>query len=629
MAGVSKRPGGIPKPSAAVATNTLMVPTGPPCKGRSVKKLQGFMRYIGNDTSKINILLARALLNDDLLDVFDGYPHANECAFSYPDSDWYSVYLLDEDGNKVWDPEAGHIKLYFKIIVDGSDAHIDESTMTNDTPPDLIDPYTGKEILNCVVSGSSCTGSRTKAPKSSGGPSSSTRPVGRPPATARAVGRPSVNIMPSPIVPPDILSGLENLTIGPGPAVHKPSERITRDYFEEMKSKDVIVDWMIKNMSRSDLIKCIEKGAVSASDISEARSLVGDYSSEEEEVLVKAAKSMPESEFKKMLKKATKESIKDTLSKISDPVAKKNAIVDLCTRAGIPGYSVRANKKGIFKIYDPDEDQIDEGDINELLDTCASNESIRLKSVIDSLRKRYARSGIIYEARKRSKLPPATAAAEAVTLESIIAKIIAIGSLVDKKNAIAELCARSGNTKKYNAKLNKKGVLKIYEDTDLVDDADIDVVLKECAADEFERLKSIVQEEPIEQTPLPPAAAAAEAVTLQSIIAKIMAIGSLDDKKNAIAELCERSGNTKKYNAKLNKKGVLKIYEDTDLVDDADIDDVLKECAADEFARLNGFGKSRSVRSKNINKFKMAAKKCKGKPNYRKCMSKNLKKKNL
>jgi len=549
MSSVSKRPG-IAKPASAVAS-AVYTPTGAPCKGRSVRKLQFFMKYIGNDTTKINILLARALLNDDLLDVFDGYPHATECAFSFPDSDWYSVYLLDEEGNKIWDPEAGHMKLYFKIIIDGADARIDEDSMTNDTPAELIDPITGTEIPNCVVSGSSCTGSRPKPPKASPAASrassratSPSRAVGRPPSASRAVGRPPAASapMPAPLIAPDILSGLENLRIAPGPSAGpsgpRGTERITRDYFEEMKSKDVIVDWMIRNMSRADLVKCLEKGAVSASDVSEAQALAEVQPSFEEPsevpaAVVAAAASMPESQFKKMLKKATKESIKESLGKISDSVAKKQAIVDLCTRSGVPGYSVRANKKGVMKIMDPDDEPIDEGDINELLDTCATSESIRLKAVIDRLRKRYASSGLVYAAREKNA-PVVPAAASVVTLESIIDQIMAIGSIEDKKTAIIELCQRNGNPKGYSAKRNKKGVLKIYD-------------------------------------------------------------------------------------------------EDDEPLDDADVDGVLQECAQLEFTRLSAFGKKRKlVRSRKAgsqqNKFKAATKKCKGKPNYRKCMSKSLKK---
>ena len=108
-----------------------------------------------------------------------------------------------------------------------------------------------------------------------------------------------------------------------------------------------------------------------------------------------------------------------------------------------------------------------------------------------------------------------------------------------------------------------------------------------------------------------------------------MAIGDLDAKKQAIVDLCVRSGNPNGYYVKKNKKGVLKIYDaDDELVEDANIDGVLTECASLELARLNGssgFGKKR--KSSQQNKFKLAAKKCKGKPNYRKCMSSALKKK--
>jgi hypothetical protein len=533
---VSKRPTIVkktqPEPVAEVATSS-----GAPCKSRSAAK---FQRFIGKDPSKINVLLARALLRDDLLDVFDGQPSASECTFSYPESDWFSVFLVDEDGNKFWDTEQGHMKLYFKVDMDDpNDPYIIEETMTNDVPPELINPATGMEIENCKLSGSSCTGTRPKAPKAPAAPKAAAvkaagAPRGRPSAAATAVPT---------LVSPSILAGLQNLTISEGAGPSRPSkvpEKITRDFFESMKSKDVIVDWMIKNMDRKDLIKCVEKGALSAAEVSEAEALAEvEPSTEVTPEMVEAAEVMPESKFKELLKKAAKDAIKEALPKDLD--SRKQAVVGLCTRAGITGYSVMKNKKGVLKIIDPDEEPVEESDINGLIDQCATSESVRLKAVIDTLRKRYARSEIIEEARRRGVAP-------------------------------------------------------------------------------------VVAEVPVPETP---AEAAAVAVTLESIINEIMAIGDIEAKKQAIVDLCVRSGNPKGYSVKKNKKGVLKIYDsDDELVEESDVDGVLTECAGLELARLNGasgFGKKR--KSSQQNKFKLAAKKCKGKPNYRKCMSSALKKK--
>jgi len=607
---VSKRPTIVKKtPPEPVASTS----SGAPCRNRSTAK---FYKFIGKDPSRINVLLARALLRDDLLDFFDGSQEsASECVFSYPDSDWYSVYLIDADGNKIWDPEEGHMKLYFKINIDeATDPYIIEETMTNDIPPELIDPVTGMELENCKLSGSSCTGTRPKAPAAP-----------KPAATPR--GRPSSAASVPPLVSPSILAGLQNLTISEGAGPSRPSkgpEKITRDFFESMKSKDVIVDWMIKNMDRRDLLKCVEKGALSAAEVSEAETLADvEPSAGVTTEMVAAAEGMSESKFKELLKKAAKDAIKESLPKDSD--ARKQAVIDLCTRAGITGYSVMKNKKGFLKIMDPDEEPVEEADINSLIDQCATSESARLKAVIDKLRKRYGRSEIIMEARRRI-----AKASDPVTLESIVNEIMAIGDLDAKKQAIVDLCVRSGNPNGYYAKKNKKGMLKIYDaDDELVEDADIDGVLTECASLELARLnkeRRSVAEVPVPETP---AEAAEVAVTLESIVNEIMAIGDLDAKKQAIVDLCVRSGNPNGYYVKKNKKGILKIYDaDDDLVEDANIDGVLTECASLELARLNGasgFGKKR--KSSQQNKFKLAAKKCKGKPNYRKCMSSALKKK--
>ena len=487
MSSVSKRPTVLSKPAAAAKSAPKA--SGIPCGKRSVKNFQTFMKIIQSNPAGINIMLARALLNDELLDVFDGHPRANECVFSYPNSDWYSVYLIDEDGNKVWDPEEGFSKLYFKIeIEDGSDARILQESLTNVTPDDLLDAD-GNEIDNCTIGASrSCVN-----------PDSYTRQRSSKAAVASPAPKPRSRVLAKPaevpLVSPSLRSELESLSLGAGAEKSTPAGpkgKITRDYFEQLKSKELIVNWMIQNMSREDLVKCVQKGAVSAADVANAEELSAlEVEQTPEELtpeiteVVKVSKGMNESEFKNMLKKAAKSSISEAINKISDPAGKKTAIVDLCTRSGIPGYSVRTNKKGVLKIFDPDEEPIDEGDIKALLDTCAESESVRMKKLIERLKRRYALSGVVYSAREKIE----ASKPQKPTLQSIIGGILAMGSLDDKKNAIVELCVRNGNPNGYTAKPNKKGVLKIFDsDGDPVDDGDIDDILKECGTLELSRV---------------------------------------------------------------------------------------------------------------------------------------------
>jgi hypothetical protein len=482
MSSVVKRPSAsvVKKPTPMAAA----VKTGVPCGKRSVKDFQKFIKIIQSNPGGINILLARALLNDDLLDVFDGHPAANECVFSYPNSDWYSVYLIDEDGNKVWDPEEGFSKLYFKIDVDGDDANIVQDSMTNITPDELLDAD-GNEIENCKIGASrACMNPLSRSEMKAAAPKAPAKPK------AGAAKAPEV-----PLVSPSLRAELQPISVGTGAeaAPKGPKGKITRDYFEQLKSKELIVNWMIENMSREDLVRCLEKGAVSASDIASAEALASMQVTPDDEVLkvtpeiekvVRAARGMNESVFKAMLKKVTKSTIAEKLNAISDTTEKKNAIVDLCTRSGISGYSVRANKKGVMKIIDPDDEPIDEGDIKALLDTCAESESVRLKKVIDGLKKQYAKSSVMSTARERIEdLKP-----KKPTLQSIIGGLAAL-SLDDKKNAIVEICVRNGNPGGYSAKPNKKGVLKIFDaDGDPVDDGDIDRILEECAKLELVRV---------------------------------------------------------------------------------------------------------------------------------------------
>lgn len=481
MSSVIKRPSSslVKKPSAVASTPK----TGVPCGKRSVKDFQKFIKIIQSNPGGINILLARALLNDDLLDVFDGHPAANECVFSYPNSDWYSVYLIDEDGNKVWDPEEGFAKLYFKIDINDDDASIVQDSMTNITPDELIDSD-GNEIENCKIGASrSCVNPVSRSEMKASKPE-------KPKTVSRVTKAPEV-----PLVSPSLRAELQPISVGAGAeSIPKgPKGKITRDYFEQLKSKELIVNWMIENMNREDLVRCLEKGAVSAADIASAEELAAVQVRPEElvsiqvtpdiEKVVRATKGLDESVFKKMLKKVTKSTIIEKLNAISEASAKKNAIVDLCTRSGIPGYSVRANKKGIIKIIDPDDEPIDEGDIKALIDTCAESESSRLKKVIDNLKKQYARSGVISEGRQRIE-------SSKPTLQSIIGGLANL-SLDDKKKSIIEICVRNGNPGGYSAKPNKKGVLKIFDaDGDPIDDGDIDNVLEECAKLELVRVSS-------------------------------------------------------------------------------------------------------------------------------------------
>ena len=87
--------------------------TSKSCRGRDATKLT---EYIGKSAEEIQKLFAKALERDGYLSSFAGQVEASECIFSYPDSEWYGVYLLDSNGNKFWDHKGQrHAMYYFKL----------------------------------------------------------------------------------------------------------------------------------------------------------------------------------------------------------------------------------------------------------------------------------------------------------------------------------------------------------------------------------------------------------------------------------------------------------------------------------------------------------------------------------
>uniref|UniRef100_A0A6C0I834 Uncharacterized protein n=1 Tax=viral metagenome TaxID=1070528 RepID=A0A6C0I834_9ZZZZ len=435
----------IKKPSKLITEITPVTVPLPsvrnPCNKRSTAK---FMRMVSMDPCKLTIPLARALKNEDLLDLFDDQKTASECIFSYPDSDWYGVYLLDQSGNKYFNEDG--VKIYFKI---DASAKVIQDTVTYTTPSELL--VNGVEIDHCTLSGSACTGTR-KVPDKTLKPRSSTQSAG-----------PIRVSEPSPIS--EIIPGLETLVIG-GPTTGRKTQ-ITRDYFEQMKSKEVIVDWMINNMERGDLLKCIQSNSQSPQELAQVpESIV-------ETTVLQTAEELPESEFNKILKKVTKESIAEKIKSIKNKDLQKQEIVSLCTRSGLSGYYTKTNKKGELKVFDSDDEQLDEADIPGLLDKCSIQEALRMKLVIEKMRKRYIRSKV------RSAISKMKTSSKPVSSKPTVEDIMLITDETARKNKIVEICTLSG--KNVTAKLNKKGILKIFdEDGEQVDEGDVIDLLKEC-----------------------------------------------------------------------------------------------------------------------------------------------------
>jgi len=361
-----------------------------PCGKRSGVNFQKFVNMIKKNPAKIDILLARALLNDEQLDRFDGQGGASECVFSYPNKDWFGVYLVDSAGNKVeWG--KGYMKYYFKLKVNkmGSDAAVTEGTV--DLPDDLKDAD-GNEIDHCVLRGTKCGDPDSMRVKPAPKGRTSKVVVTEQPETPA----PRVASQVSPV----LLQQLEDLSLGSGTRSTKPSAQpstITREFFEQMKTKEMIVEWMINNMDPKDLIKCVKKGSLSKGDLEEAEKLasseISEYSEEYPEIgagpsgtsgltnadleVLEMARNIPESELTRMLKKVTKESISELINRISDKTEKKKQLIFLCKRAGINKYSAQISR-GVLTLFEGD-DLIDDDDIQEIVDECAAKEATKLR----------------------------------------------------------------------------------------------------------------------------------------------------------------------------------------------------------------------------------------------------------
>ena len=117
----------------------------------------------------------------------------------------------------------------------------------------------------------------------------------------------------------------------------------------------------------------------------------------------------------------------------------------------------------------------------------------------------------------------------------------------------------------------------------------------------------------------------ASSVTVESITSQINSLQG-KDKKEKIVEICRGFGINFTIEEK-NRTGKSTLYklmdENNEEIQDDEIDDIVTQCAT-MIASRSAFGKKKV--SKVRSNFKLAAKKCKGKPNYRKCMGRTLRK---
>jgi len=328
------------------------------CSKRSVTSFQTYVgQLVQKKQDKIKLMIARALMNEDMLEDFHGQVHANECVFSYPDSNWYGVYLVDESGKKYFG-NNGARKFYFQLQIQTNDEQIpiDAFPMngTFETPKELI--VNGEEINGCVIKPSGKCGNPVSKKKK------------------KTVNVEQYESDEEESTPQQVLKELSHVPITSGNKTKMP-----RDYFEGLGSKSLIIDWMIANMKPGEIFKCIQRGSLSAEDVQQAQDILGEAPSSSVSTINNVVGSFSPSKLDQMVRIITKEEIIAAVNATRNPDKKKEKIIGICKRAGIKKYSLKTGKKGL-KIVDEDGEVVD--DIHEVLEECAIQEVKRLKKIL-------------------------------------------------------------------------------------------------------------------------------------------------------------------------------------------------------------------------------------------------------
>jgi hypothetical protein len=476
-----------------------------PCVNRDTTL---FAKFLDQDPNNIHLLIAKALFNNgkndpekNLLEWFrleEDNPHGNECVFSYPDSDWYSVYLKTQNGDIVWtiDEKTGeieHPKFYFKINIssDGKDAEITEATFN---VPRGLKTKQNCQIINGVcsdpvqisISRRNITEAQRKAKELEESPKI---PRGRPP---KKIPEPGERRFES--VNPDMLAQLTSLTARDSSKAstsgtkRAPGGKVSRDYFEKMQSKSQIVDWMIANLDRNHLVACIQKhsGAVNFNPAELSNiDLLANLPNNEEQVTIddlptEAVRTLGFRKATGILKKWSYASIKkDLMESLTglEPGPKNEAIVDFCVRSGINKFKAGVTKKGIPRIFDEDDEPVDSGEVTkEVIDVCVAGEVSRLQRTLASGLRKYAKQ-VTGTDQEVPELLEVSEIEEVPDFELQIQDILTLSG-VTLMNEVAQFCNNLVGKELYIVKKNKKGEFRLYDDDEVVDSGDYEKLMR-------------------------------------------------------------------------------------------------------------------------------------------------------
>ena len=505
--------------------------------------------------------LANILYESEYLDNYKLVPNLNECELSFPNSDWFGVYVTDESGNgKYWfDGNGNRIPYvyYFKVISGPDGPEIDQDSHSFKMPPELAD------VRPCVVN----TDGKCGPPKAS--PPPKVAKASLPPKTpkvAKAVAAEGISIIPSDV----ITAAVEALQLGPAEVEETITGKVSRTDVEKMDRKEIF-SWIQKHMRPEDVLACARSGALSKQDLDALSVLEGDISTgvdPEISAAMQAASSLPPKAVYQMIKKISKESLMDEINAISDIQSKANAVIELCRRNNL-NYETISTKRGL-RIQDPDGLSIT---IDEALGECAHAEALKLQQQLTP-------SG--------SLGPVPLTESQRTRVAAIIDDLLEDIKAGDFENVVAFV-----NNVGINVELRDDGVFRDGVEVDM--EEGIEDLIDEAALSYIKKFK--VQ-------------FGSRRKVCKSSKGKVTRSKVKSNFKCA-AKKCKGTSDYRKC----MKTTLRKIYSKSHFG--------ARTVHCKRRRKIMSFGKKQS---KSVKIFKDAAKKCKGKKNYRKCFTKTLRK---
>lgn len=196
-------------------------------------------------------LLAKALagVSQDFeadITFFDDFEYANECTYSYNNTNWYGIYIIDSTGNPAWatQDDSGKTerfhKLWFEVDFNGPNGpRIKEETATH-TMPEFL-----KKYKQCALKDGKCV-------------------VGNmDPVRLKIKNKTPSTMKPPPglvTVPNELMEKLNLTDVPSAMETSGAGKTVTRNYLEGL-SNDVLMDWMINNMEPQKIMGCLGKSS--------------------------------------------------------------------------------------------------------------------------------------------------------------------------------------------------------------------------------------------------------------------------------------------------------------------------------------------------------------------------------